>query len=183
MHEHGFVVNVQAAVWRPRPDGDGVEYLLGRRAEDEEHAAGQWSFVGGKVESVAAEDSVLAATARRECREEVGVELRDLAYVTDSGFVSDTGAPVVNVVLRARWDGGEPEPRDPKEVAAVEWLAPETVRERDAIPAFTVDYLDAAERQRRSAGMGVDSNAGTGVDSEPAAGVDSNASAGVDRER
>jgi 8-oxo-dGTP diphosphatase len=151
MSESGFVVNVQAAVWRPHEDGDGVEYLLGKRAENEEHAAGEWSFVGGKVESVGADDSVLAATARRECREEVGVELRDLAYVTDSGFVSDTGAPVVNVVFRARWDGGDARPRDPEEVAAVEWLSPAAIRHREAVPEFTVGYLDAAERGRRTA--------------------------------
>jgi 8-oxo-dGTP diphosphatase len=65
-----FVVNAQTAVVR-----DG-EYLLVRRAEAEEHAAGELALIGGTVEEASAE-AVLEGTLEREVREEVGVETTD----------------------------------------------------------------------------------------------------------
>jgi len=62
-----YVVNVEGATYR-----DG-EYLLARRSDAEDHAAGAWSLIGRRVEGIPDGDDVLLATLAREIREEVGV--------------------------------------------------------------------------------------------------------------
>lgn len=141
-----FVVNVETAVHR-----DG-RYLLAERAATEDHAAGALSLVGGTVEREAGGEGVLAATARRELREEVGVTVAETAYVTSGQFVADGGAPVVNVVLLGRHESGEGEVREPEEVASVGWFTPEAVADHDHVPPFTRRYVAAAEERRRALG-------------------------------
>lgn len=154
-----FVVNVEAAVHR-----DG-EYLLVERAAGEEHAAGELALVGGTVEcrstnarSQTREDTVepdesgedvLAATVRREIREETGVEVGEAAYVTSARFESDRGTPCVNVVLLGRHRAGDGEVREREEVAAVHWRRPADV---DDAPPYTREYVAAAERRRAELG-------------------------------
>ena len=141
-----FAVNVEAAVHR-----EG-EYLLAERAATEDHAAGARSLVGGTVEREEDGEDVLAATVRREVREEVGVRIGETAYVTSAQFVDDGGTPCVNVVLLARHEAGEGEVREPEEVARVGWFTPEAVRAHEDVPAFTREYVAAAEERRRELG-------------------------------
>lgn len=135
-----FVVNVAAAVYR------SGEYLLVERAAGEDHAAGELSLVGGTVEQEEGGDDVLAATARREVREETGVEVGEVAYVTSATFEDDEGSPCVNVVFLGRHESGNGAIREPDEMAAVHWLAPDELA--DASP-WTRSYVDAAEQRRR----------------------------------
>lgn len=44
----------------------------------------------GKVEGVESGDEVLEATVRREVREEVGVTVAEVEYVTSGAFVMET---------------------------------------------------------------------------------------------
>jgi 8-oxo-dGTP diphosphatase len=137
-----YVVNVDCAVAR------GDEYLCIERAASEEHAAGQLAFPGGKLEDPPDGTDAIAATACREVREETGVEVRDVAYVTSGTFESDTGDPVLNVVTCGAYDGGEAHPREPEEVGAVHWLTPDELRARDP-PGFLLGYVDSVEAVRR----------------------------------
>ena len=157
-----YVVNVEAAVYRdsetapPSRTGGGEtadgEYLLAERSPDEDHAAGTLSLIGGKVEGDETGDAVLEQTVRRELREEVGVEVDAVEYVTSSAFVTDDGAPVVNAVFLARYADGEPRPREPEEVAAVHWRTPDAVLGDDDVPSFTRRYVEGAEARRRRLG-------------------------------
>lgn len=135
-HESGYVVNVDVAVVR-----DG-EYLCIERGADEGHASGALSFPGGKVEVEPDTADPIEATAVREVREEVGVEVTNVQYVCSQSFVGDAGTPCLNVVTRADHAGGEPHRAAPAEVAAVHWLTPDEVRAHDAAPDYLVDYLD-----------------------------------------
>lgn len=137
-----FVVNAEAAVYR-----DG-EYLLAERSAEEDHAAGALSLIGGKVERSEPSRAVLAKTVRRELREEVGVEVDELEYVTSAGFESDTGDNVVNVVFLASYAGGTARPREPEEVAAVHWRTLESIRSDEMIPAYIRAYIDQVEERR-----------------------------------
>lgn len=136
-----FVVNVEAAI---RRDG---EFLVTERAADEDHAAGALSLVGGKVEGVTDDDAVLEGTVRREIREEVGVAVTDLQYVTSSAFVSDNGNQVVNVVFTCRHDAGEPTVNEPDEVASLDWLSIDEILDHPDVPEFTREYFRMAARQ------------------------------------
>jgi len=136
--EANYVVNVDCAVRR------GEEYLFVERAASEEHAGGQLAFPGGKLEDPPAGEDAVAATARREVREETGIEVQDVAYVTSGTFVSDTGDDVLNVVATGDYADGEAHPREPEEIGAVHWLAPEELAAHDP-PGFMLGYVDAVE--------------------------------------
>ena len=136
-----YVVNVDCAVVR------GSEYLFIERAASEEHAAGQLAFPGGKLEEPPDGADAIATTARREVREETGVAVEDVAYVTSGTFESDTGHRVLNVVTCGSYAGGEAHPREPEEIGAVHWLAPDGLRGRDP-PGFLLGYVEAVESVR-----------------------------------
>ncbi|WP_405140325.1 NUDIX domain-containing protein [Sphaerisporangium sp. NBC_01403] len=109
-------------------------WLLIRRGEQEDHAPGVLSGVGGKVEVDRAADNVLEETARREVAEEIGVDLAgvEVTYAESAFFVTDDGDPVINVVFSAPMPpDAMPFATSPDEVAALAWL---TVAEAEADP-------------------------------------------------
>ncbi|GLW11944.1 hypothetical protein Misp01_70720 [Microtetraspora sp. NBRC 13810] len=123
-----FVVNVEVFLWR-----DG-RWLLIRRGEQEAHAPGVLSGVGGKVEVEGAGDHVLEQTARREVKEEIGVDLTgvELVYGGSGFFVTDDGDPVINVVFTGVLPAdAQPVAVSPQEVAGFAWR---TVAEAVADP-------------------------------------------------
>lgn len=140
-----YVVNVEGAAYR---DGS---YLLARRSESEDHAAGTWSLVGGTVEGLPGGEDVLFETLRREFREEVGLAVADPHYVTSGAFVADDGDPVVNVVCLCAHERGEATVEDPEEVAEVAWVPADDLPRSDLEP-FTVRHLEAVDELRRSLG-------------------------------
>lgn len=78
--DRAYVCNVEGAV------SDGSAYLLGTRSQEEDHAAGELSLIGGTVEAETDTD-VLQATVRREIREETTLEVADeMAYVESRSF-------------------------------------------------------------------------------------------------
>jgi 8-oxo-dGTP diphosphatase len=135
------LVNVETAVYR------GDEYLLVRRADEEEHASGTMALVGGTVERRTGAD-VLERTVEREVREEVGVEVTDHSYVRNNAFVTDEGTPCVNLTYRSRYAAGEPRVREPDEVASVDWYTLAAALEDPSTPAWTEAALWALEADR-----------------------------------
>ena len=141
MDADSYVVNVEAAVVR-----DG-EYLLVERAAGEEHAAGLLAFPGGTVERSPDGDAI-AATARRELAEEVGVDAGAVEYVHSRTFEAEDGTRCLNVVTLCSHAGGEPRAREPAEVAAVHWLAPAELRADDRAPDYLGADVDRIEAMR-----------------------------------
>jgi len=136
MDEYALVVNVDVAVVR---DGD---YLVVERGSEEDHAAGALAFPGGKVEPDAPGDAV-RETARREVSEEVGVEVGEVSCVTSNTFTADGGAECLNVVVRAAHESGEPEVREPAEVADAFWLPHDDLLAREDVPEYVAAYAEA----------------------------------------
>ena|GEM_PF-2499183 len=91
---------------------------------------------------------MLRATARREAREEAGVEIERVRVVDSSVFALDDGRRVVNVVTTADYAGGEAHRAAPDEVAAVEWRTPAGIRGTEDAPDFSIGYLDVVEAAR-----------------------------------
>lgn len=140
--EYGYVVNVDVAVHR------GEEYLCIERGAAEGHASGALAFPGGRVESDPGTVDPIAATATREVREEVGVDVEAVSYVCSRAFTDDAGTPCLNVVTRADHAGGEPHRAAPAEVAAVHWLTADEIRGHEAAPDYLVAYLDRVAASR-----------------------------------
>ncbi|HLU28123.1 MAG TPA: (deoxy)nucleoside triphosphate pyrophosphohydrolase [Glycomyces sp.] len=102
----------------------GGKVLAAARAYPPE-IAGLWEFPGGKVEP----DESEAEALRRECREELGVEVQIGERVGDDLVTSD-GRFLLRV-YRADLLEGEPEAR---EHAALRWLAAEELDEVPWLP-------------------------------------------------
>jgi 8-oxo-dGTP diphosphatase len=77
--------------------------------------AGLWEFPGGKVEP----GEGPRAAVRRECREELGVEVRVGAKLAPQLEVPGAGGPLLLTLYRGAVLRGEPQPR---EHAALRWL-------------------------------------------------------------
>lgn len=146
MTDPEYVVNVDPVI--AREIADGTEYLFVVRSENEDHAPGMLGFPGGKVEAPPGETGVLEATAKREAREEAGVEIDDVEQVTSTTFELDSGGVCLNVVVTADHAGGDAHVADPAEVAAVEWRTAESVLDDDATPPWTAAVLEAVVAYR-----------------------------------
>lgn len=142
-----YIVNVEAAVVR-----DG-RYLMIVRSEQESHAPGTLSVPGGKVEGAGIVNNILEETARREVREEVGIEIEDeLIYVESKSFVTDDGDPVVDIVFLCRYRSGEATAIDAAEVAGLSWMTAAEVAAHPKTPPWIRQSIDLAEQRRLALG-------------------------------
>lgn len=91
--------------------------LLGLRISS--HGAGTWQFPGGHLEF----GESIEDCARREVREETGLELGNLRLgpYTNDIFASE-GRHYVTLFVLADYAGGRPEVREPDKCARWEWF-------------------------------------------------------------
>ncbi|HCW51543.1 MAG TPA: DNA mismatch repair protein MutT [Clostridiales bacterium] len=137
-----YIVNVEAAVF------SGNRWLVIRRSEEEEHAPGTLSLVGGKVEGTAEVSAILEKTLVREVLEEVGIEVKDeLVYLESKIFLTDKGEPVVDVIFVCEHERGEARCAD-AEVDAVYWMTAKEVIGDDRAPRYLKDTIRLAETVR-----------------------------------
>jgi len=90
-YKHPTTLKAAAVLILLVDDGKSLQVLLTKRAEHLKHHPGQISFPGGKVES---SDKNIIATALRETREEIGLDIPEdnivgqlHPYQTISGFI------------------------------------------------------------------------------------------------
>lgn len=139
-----FVVNVEAVIT------NGERYLMVLRSQQEQHAPGGLTFPGGKVEHTGASHHILEETARREIREETGVEVEpQLTYLWSSAFTADNGWPVVDVVFLCQYQSGEPAALQPEEISAVRWMNAEEIFAYPGLAPWTRYSIELAEQLRR----------------------------------
>ncbi len=147
MLENLFIVNIEGAITH-----DG-RYLMIVRGEDEDHAAGTLSLVGGKVDRDVGEiQDVMEMTLRRELREEIGLKVGELAYVSCNSFVTSQGDSVIDVVFLCQYAGGEIVISDPGEVASTHWLTAAEVETWPDVPPWTVNSIRRVEATRLKVG-------------------------------
>jgi 8-oxo-dGTP diphosphatase len=84
------------------------KFLLQRRSLDEDVLPGYWGVPGGKVELRGAMDDLLEIEAKREVKEEVGLEITNLKYF-NSHMSEDSK---IIVFFTADYKEGEPKPLD-----------------------------------------------------------------------
>jgi 8-oxo-dGTP diphosphatase len=138
-----YLVNVEAAILH-----EG-RYLMIVRGPRESHAAGGMAFPGGKVEGAGSADDILEETLRREVREEVGIEVgQQMAYLQSSAFVTDSGEPVIDVVLLCCLERGVPRVADPDEVSAIQWMVADELLAHPRVPIWTKRSIRRAEAVR-----------------------------------
>ena len=125
------VVVSAAVIWR------GDELLLTRRREGDS-LAGMWEFPGGKLE--AGEDP--RDTARRECQEECGIEVR-VRDILEVAFHRYPEKDVLLLFYDAEWVAGEVQHL---EVADHAWVLPADLG-RYPLPPADVGVVEKIQRR------------------------------------
>lgn len=93
------------------------KYLIARRAAHEKAFPNKWTVPGGKLE---VDDyinkpkdthdhwyNILEDLLKREVREEVGLEINNIRYLTDLAFIRPDNIPVVVISLYTDYASGE----------------------------------------------------------------------------
>lgn len=138
-----YIVNVEGAIYHED------KWLIIKRSELEEHASGQLSLVGGKVEDAADESDILEETLRREIKEEVGIEIENkLVYLESKSFRTDKLETVIDVVFLCRYKSGTAEPMNSDEVSEVCWCTAKELLSNDKAPFYLKDTITKAEKYR-----------------------------------
>lgn len=138
-----FAVNVEGAIHR-----DG-KWLLIRRSEKEEHAAGSLSLVGGQCDIEGVSSDILERTLKREIFEEVGCEVSGINYVNSSSFVTSSGINVIDIVFLCHHQSGEPYSKSIDEVDDVLWMTTEEILAHPELPDYLKANVQLAEAVRK----------------------------------
>lgn len=93
------------------------KYLITRRSQSKKRFPGMWTVPGGKMETndylQLPKDTeyywynVLERTLRREVKEEVGIDIKNIEYVTSLATVHQDGSPSLVISCMADYDSGD----------------------------------------------------------------------------
>jgi len=93
------------------------KYLITRRSPKKKRFGGMWTVPGGKLETSDYVNlprdtkeywyNVLEQVLRREVREEVGLEIKNIEYVTSLATIHADGAPSLVISCMAEYESGE----------------------------------------------------------------------------
>jgi 8-oxo-dGTP pyrophosphatase MutT (NUDIX family) len=132
------------------------QYLITKRSEDEDRFPGMWTVPGGKLETddyTSLEKdtdihwyNVLEQVLEREVKEEAGIDIDKVEYVTSLSMVHDDGAPSLIISCMAEHAGGEIS-LDEEEMSDHAWVTVEEAEEYDLISGI-YDELVMADKQR-----------------------------------
>ena len=124
-----FKINVSVIIRR------NDQFLLIKRADDEDIFPGLWGIPGGTVEPT---DGTLEIALARECREEVGIEIRDPQLIANN--INNKGNKgALYMVYQAEYVSGTPRPLDG--TADVQWLSIDEIRILQLTPK-TLDIIE-----------------------------------------
>lgn len=132
------------------------KYLITRRSPTKKRFPGKWTVPGGKLEIKdymhLKKDTefywynVLEQVLKREVKEEVGLDIKNIEYVTSLATVHDDGAPSLVISCVADWDGGEVRVQ-PDETDQYAWITLEESKSYDLLDGI-YEELVMTERMR-----------------------------------
>ena len=131
------------------------KYLITRRSPDKKRFPGKWTVPGGKLET---EDyvnlpkdtenywyNVLEQVLKREVKEEVGLSIKNIEYVTSLATIHDDGAPSLVISCLAEYEEGEIVLQE-NEIDKYEWVTVEESKSYDLIDGI-YDEIAMADKQ------------------------------------
>lgn len=130
------------------------KFLIAKRAAHEKAFPNKWTVPGGKL--VLSEYEKLPSSAdykqwynviewvlKKEIKEEVGLEVEDIKYLTNLVFVRPDGYPVVTLSYFAKWKTGEVELC--KDLTEYAWVAPGELKTFDLIEGIADEIKHVSE--------------------------------------
>lgn len=133
------------------------KYLITRRSAGKPRFPGMWTVPGGRLET---DDylnlpkdtehywyNVLEQVLRREVREEVGLEIENIEYVTSLATIHADGAPSLVISCMATYTGGDVALQE-GETDAYEWVTLGEAKGYELIDGI-YDELAMADAKRR----------------------------------
>lgn len=133
------------------------KYLITRRSMNKKRFPGKWTVPGGHLETSdylqLPKDTehywynVLERTLRREVKEEVGIDVENIEYVTSLATVHADGSPSLVISCMADYAGGEIV-LQPEESDQFAWVNLEEAKQYDLIDGI-YDELVMTERKRK----------------------------------
>lgn len=132
------------------------KYLITRRAPNKKRFPGRWTVPGGKMETndylVLPKDTqfywynVLERTLRREVKEEVGIDIDNIEYVTSLATVHDDSSPSLVISCVADYVSGEVR-LQPEESDDFAWVSLEEAKGYDLLDGIW-DELVMVEKKK-----------------------------------
>lgn len=132
------------------------KYLITRRSPNKKRFPGIWTVPGGKMETSdylqLAKDTehywynVLERTLRREVKEEVGIDINNIEYVTSLATVHDDGSPSLVISCMADYVSGDIKLQE-KELDQFAWVDLEEAKKYNLIDGI-YDELVMTENKR-----------------------------------
>jgi len=132
------------------------KYLITRRSANKKRFPSMWTVPGGKLETddyiFEKKDThsywynVLEKTLRREVKEEVGLEIKNITYVTSLATLHEGGYPSLVISCLADYKGGEVTLKE-DETDEFAWVSLEESKRYDLIDGIH-DELVMAEAMR-----------------------------------
>ncbi|MBI4225296.1 MAG: NUDIX domain-containing protein [Candidatus Sungbacteria bacterium] len=131
-------------------------YLITRRSPGKKRFPGMWTVPGGKLETddytsfpKETKDywyNVLERTLRREVREEAGIEITDIEYVTSLATIHADGSPSLVISCMAAYASGEVK-LQPEECDEHAWVTLEEAKQHQLIDGIYDELLIASQRR------------------------------------
>lgn len=133
------------------------KYLITRRSPNKKRFPGMWTVPGGKLETddyinlpKETKDywyNVLEKVLKREVAEEVGLQIKNIEYVTSLATVHGDGNPSLVISCIADYESGEVKLQE-EETDKFEWVSLDEAKNYDLIDGI-YDELVMADNKRK----------------------------------
>ena len=133
------------------------KYLITRRSPLKKRFGGMWTVPGGKLETSDYVNlpkdtkdywyNVLEQVLRREVKEETGLAIKNIEYVTSLATIHADGAPSLVISCMADWESGDVMLQE-TETDQYAWVSLEESKNHDLIGGI-YEELEMADARRR----------------------------------
>jgi len=136
---------------------DGDKYLITRRSPNKKRFPGMWTVPGGRLE---AKDylelpkdteaywyNVLERTLAREVKEEVGIEIKNVEYLTSLARVHEDGSPSIVISCTAEYVSGDIK-LQLEESDQFAWVTIEEAKKYELIDGIMQEFVQIERRKR-----------------------------------